>query len=541
MVNTRRRPYFTHFETQPGLSWKWGIPATLKCPRAPGGRFSFLRDATHRCARVILHRMRDRTCLAFIHSNVRMHIPLIQRSLRWKMLITLIALFLFFGIAILTIEPPAREARPIKMMLVFALTCGLLIWIVASRISEPLIQLTRAAGELANKNFAGASRLQENRHDEIGQLSRTFRIMAENLKTAQEELEQSLDEIRHAEKRLSLFFEQCTDMIGMADYDTRILEVNPAFHAVLGYAPGEIKGISYLDLVHPDDLAASREAVKQLSDGKNLIAFENRFRCRDGSYRLIAWNVASHPELRTIYATGRDITEKRKLEDAVVRAATAEQERIARDLHDSLGQMMTGLAFKAKLIEAELRDGRSPPAALAAELVALANRAGDEARALARGVDPVQLQHGLGRALEYLAIYTSENLGTPCTFTGDRGVDEIEKSKSTHLYRIAQEAVNNAVKHGQPAHIHMRLERKKNTIQLTVADDGVGTNNAPGMVPGQGLRIMEYRARLMGGTLSVEPAESGGLVVSCTVPAAGAPEENCQIAIDMLSAPTSTG
>jgi len=296
-----------------------------------------------------------------------------------------------------------------------------------------------------------------------------------------------------------------------------MIYVNPAFLNTLGYRNDEIIGRSYVELIHPDDISFSLEAVAALGEGKNLDSFENRFRARDGNYRRILWNVSSDIPSKLIYAAGRDITEERNLEEEVVRATTAEQERIAHDLHDSVGQLVTGLAFKAKLMEAQLRDRTPPAPGQATDLVNLANRVGEQIRSLARGIDPVELQDGLSPALQYLAASTNATFDVQCNFEGETSVDLPEKSRAIHLYRIAQEAVGNAVKHSKARQINIGLTRQDHQVTLTVADNGCGMVRRPMPEDGSGLRIMNYRARLIGGNLKIMPMPTCGLLVTCTI------------------------
>jgi len=160
-------------------------------------------------------------------------------------------------------------------------------------------------------------------------------------------------------------------------------------------------------------------------------------------------------------------------------------------------------------------------------MVRLANEASEQARLLARGLDPVVLEEGLVPALHDLAHATLETFGTPCRFEhGENGFD-LGKDQARQLYWIAQEAVNNAVKHGKSQHISIYLTRRVNAIELVVMDDGTGLKEEAGPNAGQGLRIMRHRARMMGGDLSIMPGPAGGLLVKCLVeikaPANGAP------------------
>jgi PAS domain S-box-containing protein len=488
-----------------------------------------------------------------------MTLPLIDRSIRWRLLVYITGFVLILRACMLLIHhygeqevinitiaqlktttPEQWTAQTttetlnsirqfmnmahrqffIRETLISLFFFGLIILVVlmiANRLSRPLIELDRTVRQISSGNFSAALSLEPAAPDEIGKLSDAIVTMADNLQSAQQHLEQNVKEIQAAERRLDIFFQQASEMLGIADYDTRIIYCNEAFLNTLGFSKSDIIGASYLDLVHPDDLEASREAVIALGDGKSLTGFENRFRCQDGTYRRITWNVASDPEARYIYAAGRDITEERKLEEEVVRAATAEQERIARDLHDSVGQLLTGLAFKAKLIEEQLRHGQSPRPEQAAELVAIANRTSTEVRALARGIDPVELQRGLSSALEYLASTTSATFNLPCSYEGNIPDNAIDKNVATHLYRIAQEAVNNAIKHSRARQININLEREDNKINLTITDNGCGLVRRPEVAEGHGFRIMQHRARMISGALKISPMPDCGLCVKCSI------------------------
>lgn len=487
-----------------------------------------------------------------------MPVPLIHRSIRGKLLVYVIGFIFALRLVMMLVEyrgdnvlieqtiSHLDETRPFvsdedyqktladlrarmkeikleNMAREFVVSLGffglivLAVMLMARSITRPIITLTHTARDLADGNFDAARKLISREPDEVGELSRAFAIMADNLKSSRDELQRNMNELQAAERQLRLFFEQSADIMGIAGHDTNMIYVNPAFLNTLGYRNDEIIGRSYVELIHPDDISFSLEAVAALGEGKNLDSFENRFRARDGNYRRILWNVSSDIPSKLIYAAGRDITEERNLEEEVVRATTAEQERIAHDLHDSVGQLVTGLAFKAKLMEAQLRDRTPPAPGQATDLVNLANRVGEQIRSLARGIDPVELQDGLSPALQYLAASTNATFDVQCNFEGETSVDLPEKSRAIHLYRIAQEAVGNAVKHSKARQINIGLTRQDHQVTLTVADNGCGMVRRPMPEDGSGLRIMNYRARLIGGNLKIMPMPTCGLLVTCTI------------------------
>jgi signal transduction histidine kinase len=208
-----------------------------------------------------------------------------------------------------------------------------------------------------------------------------------------------------------------------------------------------------------------------------------------------------------------------ELEFQILRTSEREQQRIGRDLHDSLGPHLAATKYAASFLANELRP-RDPPAAAKAEQIgAMAGDAMALARDLARGIFPLQLAGvGLAPALENLASTTSQLTGLSVSFceTGDTQIADPEDGM--HLYRIAQEAVNNALKHGGARRITVILNKSEDSLRLAVADDGKGMAPSPGDTSGMGLRSMQFRARALGGELKIDSKPGEGMIVSCEIP-----------------------
>ncbi|MBL7140822.1 MAG: PAS domain-containing protein [Planctomycetes bacterium] len=213
---------------------------------------------------------------------------------------------------------------------------------------------------------------------------------------------------------------------------------------------------------------------------------------------------------------GVDVTEEKRLRDEVVVTSEAERRRIGQDLHDTLGQELTGLGYLAHNLARRLANEGSPHADTARRLVDIAHKASEQARGIARGLCPVDVRReGLMDALSALADRTAELFGIPCTLDCPGGVLLDEPTLATDLFHIAQEAVNNAVKHGEPRRIVIRLAQRGDAIRLTVEDDGKGLPETPGPEAGMGLRVMKYRARRIGGSLDAARRPEGGTAVTC--------------------------
>lgn len=214
---------------------------------------------------------------------------------------------------------------------------------------------------------------------------------------------------------------------------------------------------------------------------------------------------------------GMDITERKRLEREILDVARAEQQRIGQDLHDTLGQQLTGISFLAKALEQKLATRLPAEAGQAALISQMMNEAIGQTRFLARGLSPINLKAGgLAKAFQELAANVETIFGIACGSEVDEEIAIADEATATHLYRIAQEAVNNAVKHGRPSRIDVRLSRRDGMIRLSVDDDGVGLPETLESVEGLGLRIMSYRARMIGGSLEARRAEGGGTRVVCT-------------------------
>jgi two-component system CheB/CheR fusion protein len=215
----------------------------------------------------------------------------------------------------------------------------------------------------------------------------------------------------------------------------------------------------------------------------------------------------------------RDITERRRLEREVLEAGAEEQRRIGQDLHDGLCQHLTGVAFAMEVLGQKLAARAAPETAGMRKTAELVDQAITQARELARGLQPVTLQaSGLAASLEELAAKVEGMFGVSCLMVCDGQVLVHDNLVATHLYRIAQEAISNAVKHGKAKTIVLDLHAGPREMTLTITDDGVGLEKSSGDGRGIGLHTMKYRASLIGGTLDVRPGRGGGTAVTCVVP-----------------------
>jgi len=205
----------------------------------------------------------------------------------------------------------------------------------------------------------------------------------------------------------------------------------------------------------------------------------------------------------------------------VIEIAQREQQRIGSDLHDGLGQDLTGIALLLRAIEAQLRKESSAACADIEHVIGLVNAAIENTRALARGLSPVGPEpHSLASALRALAAGATERYGIPVLFQERiRRCVPLDSKSATHLYRIAQEALTNAMRHGGATRVRILLTSVGAELQLKVCDNGRGFADAAGDgSAGLGLKIMRRRAQMCGGNLSLDGGAAGGTVVRCSCP-----------------------
>jgi signal transduction histidine kinase len=219
-------------------------------------------------------------------------------------------------------------------------------------------------------------------------------------------------------------------------------------------------------------------------------------------------------------ACQRSVSERKALEREIIEVSTAEQERIGNDIHDGIGQQLTALTMMAGGIERRLAGaGQAEEAAALAEMCRHLQSALDEARAVARGLSPVEIDpEGLADALSDLADRVMDSSGVDCRYIGSRQVSVQDGVLAVHLYRIAQEALHNAVKHGEPGRVDIDLQQDSQGLRLTVRDDGNGIDLERQRRGRLGLHIMRYRAGIIGARLTVCAAPAGGTLVLCQVP-----------------------
>jgi len=209
-------------------------------------------------------------------------------------------------------------------------------------------------------------------------------------------------------------------------------------------------------------------------------------------------------------------TERKRLEKEIIGISELEQRRLGQDLHDGLCQQLAGIELMSQVLEQRLSTKSKDDAVRAGEIARHVRAAIAQTRGLARGLSPVELdENGLMFALQELSANVEKMFNVECKFRCDAAVLISDNATATHLFRIAQEAASNAVKHGKAKRVEIGLTALPEKITLTITDDGAGFPAQPGK--GMGLRIMNYRAGIIGGALTIQDNASGGTTVACSI------------------------
>jgi signal transduction histidine kinase len=213
----------------------------------------------------------------------------------------------------------------------------------------------------------------------------------------------------------------------------------------------------------------------------------------------------------------RDMSARKQMEKQVAEISDREQRRIGQDLHDSLCQHLVSIAFASELLRDKLERYRLAEAAQAENIAEMVNEGISQARNLARGLYPVRLEvDGLASALEEMAASVQARNNVACHFSAEERVLIYDEVAGNNLYRIAQESINNAIKHGHCNNISIGLGAVDEEVTLTIKDDGVGFPAHLDASAGMGLNIMNYRAKMIGASLDIRRGAAGGTIVLCS-------------------------
>ena len=328
--------------------------------------------------------------------------------------------------------------------------------------------------------------------------------------------------LRQTESWLQAILDNSPAVIFLKDLKGRYLHVNRRFERMFHCVLEETVGRTDAELFAAEQAAVFRANELKVVQAGALMVFEEETVHDDGPHTGLATRFPIFDGKGKIYAIAGivvDITERKRLEAEVLKISEREQRRIAQDLHDGLGQHLAGILHLTAALQAKLSERSLPEAADADRILKLLGDTMGQVRTLAKGLFPVQPDdRGLASSLEQLTVLVKDLFGIDCRFESPRPVPIPDPVVATHLFRVAQEAINNAIKHGRATHITVGLAQVAKRIVLTVRNNGMAIPDEPSSNGGIGLRIMQNRATTIGGSLVIVSDARRGTTVICMVP-----------------------
>ena len=329
--------------------------------------------------------------------------------------------------------------------------------------------------------------------------------------------------LQESEARLRAILNTVVDAIITIDQRGSITGVNPATERMFGYSAGEMVGKN-VSLLMPSPSRQEHDGylANDLRPGQARIigiGREVQGQRKDGSVFPIDLAVSEVKDMQLFTGVIRDITDRKRLEAEVLAIGEEERLRVAADLHDGICQELVGIQYLGSLLRRDLEETRHALAAQAGRIEKAIIGTADHTRQVARGLNPVVADgSGLTHALRLLAGATTATHRIRCAFQSPAPVSIENPTVANQLYRVAQEAIHNAIRHSRATRITVRLSETASDLCLAVTDNGRGLPADVSGAPGMGLRVMKYRAGLIGGHLLVQPRKRGGTEVVCRIP-----------------------
>lgn len=322
---------------------------------------------------------------------------------------------------------------------------------------------------------------------------------------------------------LGLIFDSVPALIAYLDTDGRILRLNRSGAEIIGESLDVLIGTSIYDLFTGQETRLRAEDRRIAKTGEPQLGLLHYLRTPQGDIRWLRMNKIPRKDtggqITGIVMFAVDVSEQKQIERQFMELRSEEQRRLSYNLHDGVGQELSGILYLGRRLVNRLQGKDTEAETQAAEIIKLVKRSVESVRNVSKSLRPIgEEPDALSKSLRDLTQTTSETAGIDCAFEEKGTVLLFEADVAEHLYRIAQEAVNNALRHSGARHIRVRLEQSDEETSLEVIDDGSGMANPDKESPeGLGLEIMKHRAELIGGRLRIESGPQGGTTMQCTV------------------------
>ncbi len=386
---------------------------------------------------------------------------------------------------------------------------------LSATITEPLRNLKDRLNEDIDTGKGFSNRMViPHSLDEVGQITFYYNSFMEKLETYSRDLKAQIAErklaqeaLQESEERYRSVMEAAPDPIIVYDMTGRVTYFNPAFTRVFGYTLEECLGRKMDHFVPEEHWKQAMEGIQAILEGHVLARTETTRKARDGrlievTLRGSVYRDKNGNPLGTVI-THRDVSRVKQLEKAIMEIGEKERQKIGNDLHDDLCPHLIGVEGLSKVLKSKMEKTAPDAARSAQNITLLIQEAIQKTRMLARGLCPVYFKHGLLSSLQELSANTRMLHQVNCALLYHEKIPASNDMVNVNLYHIAQEAVQNAIRHGRSDRIVIELAQKKTWFSLRITDNGTG------FVPsqefqGMGLRIMNYRAKLMGASLEIE-------------------------------------
>ncbi len=331
---------------------------------------------------------------------------------------------------------------------------------------------------------------------------------------------------KHLEEQLQLLaaaVRNSNDAIAIMDLEGNIVSWNLGAERIYGYSEAEAMKMNVRRIIPDHKQDEMVLLTERLLKGDNIEFFETQRLTKNNRILDISLTATVLKDEKEnpfiITTTERDISERRGLEKEILEISERERALISQELHDSMGQSLTGIAVKCKALALDFKDKSSELMKDALIISRLANKAIAQTRDLVRMLYPIDIKTGgLVSALKTLASNIEETMRVTCRFQCGKSVSVKNLVEAKQIYRIIQEAITNAIKHGKAETINIKLRSTKKGIVLSVENDGLDFPKLSPRSKGLGLKIMKYRTDLIGGSLDIRKGDKGGTVVTCIFP-----------------------
>jgi len=364
--------------------------------------------------------------------------------------------------------------------------------------------------------------------DEVGQLTFYYNSFMDRLATYDRELLTEINERRQAqaaltesEEKYRSVMESVPDPIVVYDMSGEVTYMNPAFTKVFGYTLEDSMGNKMDHFVPKAHWKETMEGISSILNGEIIPRLETKRKAKDGrlvdvTTRGSVYRDKNGNPLGSVIIH-RDVSEVKRLEKAIMETGERERQAIGNDLHDDLCPHLIGIEGLVKVLKRKAGD-RIPDVERSSDRISeLIKEAISKTRRLARGLCPVYFNHGLEAALDDLVTNTRMIHQVDCRLEGEKGLVKNNHMVTLNLYQIAGEAVRNAIRHGNADVILISMALKEGQFSFCIRDNGLGIDPAPG-AKGMGLRIMNYRAKIIGASLVVSSDKENGTRVKVTMP-----------------------